>query len=154
MTTQDSSAARGPLTPSGADRGSVSVEFALLLPLFLAMLMGVFAASSAYQARIELSAAAQEAVRTYTLAYNGTNQAAAVTAARNAAKTAVSLSPAFLADPNDRFCGTTTSPCNEPLCSGAGTLAVVRLERQVPFDFLLGSFTLTLPAKAVMTCAG
>lgn len=66
----------------GRDRGAVAVEFALLAPVLIMLLLGIVEFSRAYNTQISLSSAAREGVRVMAI---GNNPAAARTAAKNAA---------------------------------------------------------------------
>ncbi|NIH65555.1 Flp pilus assembly protein TadG, partial [Modestobacter marinus] len=65
-----------------AERGAAIVEFALVLPVLLVLLLGIVEYSLAFNAQATLSAAAREGARTMALA-NNVGQAR--TAAQNAA---------------------------------------------------------------------
>lgn len=65
-----------------SERGSAAVEFAILLPLLLLLVLGTIEFSRAYNAQITLTNAAREGVRVMAIANDPT---AAKTAAKNAA---------------------------------------------------------------------
>lgn len=48
----------------GGERGAVAVEFALILPVFLLLLLGIMEFGRAYNAQLSLTHAARESVRT------------------------------------------------------------------------------------------
>jgi Flp pilus assembly protein TadG len=48
----------------GQDRGAVAVEFALILPVLLLLLLGIMEFGRAYNAQLSLTHAARESVRT------------------------------------------------------------------------------------------
>lgn len=73
-----------------SERGAVAVEFALLAPVLVMVLLGILEFGQAYNAQIMLSSAAREGVRV--MAINN-NAADARTAAKNAA---ASLQPALI----------------------------------------------------------
>ena len=73
-----------------SERGAVAVEFALLAPVLVMVLLGILEFGRAYNAQIMLSSAAREGVRV--MAINN-NAADARTAAKNAA---ASLQPALI----------------------------------------------------------
>lgn len=75
------------------ERGAVAVEFALVAPLLVMLLLGIMEFGRAYNTQVTISSAAREGVRVMAI---GNSPAAARTAARNAA---VSLQPA-LSDAN------------------------------------------------------
>ena len=76
-----------------SERGAVAVEFALLAPVLVMLLLGIMEFGRAYNAQVTISSAAREGVRVMAI---GNSPTAARTAAKNAA---VSLQPA-LSDAN------------------------------------------------------
>lgn len=85
------------------ERGAVAVEFALLAPVLVMLLLGITEFGRAYNVQISLSSAAREGVRVMAI---GNNQTAARTAAKNAA---VSVQPG-LSDANITFSPATCAP--------------------------------------------
>ena len=79
-----------------SERGAVAVEFAIVAPVLVMLLLGIMEFGRAYNAQASLSAAAREGVRVMAITNNA---AAARTAAKN---TAVSLQPG-LTDANIVF---------------------------------------------------
>ncbi len=65
-----------------SERGAVAVEFALLAPVLVMLLLGIMEFGRAYNAQVTLSSAAREGVRVMAI---GNNATAARTAAKNAA---------------------------------------------------------------------
>ncbi|WP_255768018.1 TadE/TadG family type IV pilus assembly protein [Pseudarthrobacter sulfonivorans] len=65
------------------ERGAVAVEFAILLPLLLMLVLGTIEFGRAYNARVTLTNAARDGVRVMAITTN--NVVAAKTAAANAA---------------------------------------------------------------------
>ncbi|MFF2296784.1 TadE/TadG family type IV pilus assembly protein [Arthrobacter sp. NPDC058127] len=82
--------------PRASERGAVAVEFAILAPLLIMLLLGIMEYGRAYNVQVSLSNAAREGVRVMAIS---NDQTAAKTAAKNAA---VSLNPG-LADTNFTF---------------------------------------------------
>ncbi|MGP0224887.1 MULTISPECIES: TadE/TadG family type IV pilus assembly protein [unclassified Paenarthrobacter] len=79
-----------------SERGAVAVEFALLAPVLVLLVLGIMEFGRAYNAQVSLSNAAREGVRVMAISND-------VTAARTAAKNAaVSLNPKLL-DTNFTF---------------------------------------------------
>ncbi|WP_427129810.1 TadE/TadG family type IV pilus assembly protein [Pseudarthrobacter sp. S9] len=70
-----------------SERGAVAVEFAILAPVLILLLLGIMEFGRAYNVQISLSSAAREGVRVMAI---GSDTAAARTAAKNAA---VALQP-------------------------------------------------------------
>ena len=85
------------------ERGAVAVEFALLAPVLVMLLLGITEFGRAYNIQISLSSAAREGVRVMAI---GNSQTAARTAAKNAA---VSVQPG-LSDANITFSPSTCAP--------------------------------------------
>lgn len=73
----------------GREHGAVAVEFALLAPVLIMLLLGIMEFGRAYNAQISLSSAAREGVRVMAIGNKPTD---ARTAAKNAA---VGLQPAL-----------------------------------------------------------
>ena len=65
-----------------SERGAVAVEFALLAPVLIMLLLGIMEFGRAYNAQITLSSAARESVRVMAI---GNNPTAARAAGKNAA---------------------------------------------------------------------
>lgn len=82
-----------------SEHGAVAVEFAILAPILIMILLGIMEFGRAYNAQISLTNSAREGVRVMAVS---NNQASARTAAKNAA---VSLNPG-LADANIVFTAT------------------------------------------------
>lgn len=84
-----------------SDRGAVAVEFALIAPIFLAIVVGIVEFSYAYNLQISVTQAAREAARE--MAIEDDQAAAAVAAAAgapglNSGSFAYTFSPAACAD--------------------------------------------------------
>ncbi|MEH6623317.1 MAG: TadE family protein [Dietzia maris] len=129
------------LTPS-RDRGAAAVEFALLLPILLLLVLGILEFGRAYHVQTTLSNAARDGVRVMALQDS-------VTAAVAAVET--SASPLDLSDADVTI--TPTAGCSSAL-TGAG-LASVTIE--YPFSLVSGFLPiddLTLTGKGTMRCFG
>ncbi|PRY67504.1 TadE-like protein [Glaciihabitans tibetensis] len=122
-----------------SEDGAVAVEFALLLPILVAMLIGIMEFGLVYNAQITLTNAAREGVRTVAIENDQTAARADVRAA------AVVLDPA-VADADIRF--TPTGTC------AAGVTATVTITYD--YSYLTGFFGegLTLTGRAAMRCGG
>ena len=123
------------------ERGATAVEFALILPLLLVLVLGIAEFGRAFQVSGTLSAAAREGVRVMALQ----NDPAA---ARNAVRTAApSLDPAVT---NAQIAITPAS------CPTGATSTTVRLTVTYPMPFLTGFFGsgVTLTGTGVMRCNG
>lgn len=133
-----------------SERGAAAVEFAIVVPILITLLLGIMEFSRAYNAQASLSAAAREAVRVTAMAdRTATAQAAAQVNARTAAKnTAVSLQPG-LQDSAIQF-GT---PCPSTIPSGTNPQTTVTITYSLStLTGIAGPFTLT--AKGAMLCGG
>jgi Flp pilus assembly protein TadG len=119
------------------ENGAVAVEFALLAPVLILLLLGIMEFGRAYNAQITLSSAAREGVRV--MAINN-NPAAARTAAKNAAG---GLQPA-LTDAN-----ITVSP--SPCTSGAQVTVTISYTLST-MTGIAGPFPMA--GKGVMLCGG
>jgi Flp pilus assembly protein TadG len=128
------------LRPS--ERGAAAVEFAIVVPVLISLLLGIMEFSRAYNAQASLSAAAREGVRVMAIT---NDPAASRTAAEN---TAVSLNP-LLADSNITFknldTGTTT-------CSSGSRIAVTITYTLSTLTGIAGPFTMT--GQGAMLCGG
>jgi Flp pilus assembly protein TadG len=123
----------------GKDRGSVAVEFALVLPILATLLIGVIEFGNAYGAQLAVTNAAREAARTMAVQNS-------VSAAQSAALTAAQAlrAPAM----------TAAEVAVSPSTCSAGTTATVTI--RYPFAFLTGYFGagFTMTGKAAMQCGG
>lgn len=133
-----------------SERGAAAVEFAIVVPILITLLLGIMEFSRVYNAQAELSAAAREAVRVTAMAdRTASAQATAQINARTAAKnTAVSLQPA-LQDSAIQF-GTA---CPSTITSGTNPQTTVTITYSLStLTGIAGPFTLT--AKGAMLCGG
>jgi Flp pilus assembly protein TadG len=125
------------------ERGAAAVEFALVVPLLLILVLGIFEFGRAYNIQTTLSAAAREGVRVMALE-NSASAARASTQA--AAASAVSLSDAQI----------TVSPsiCPEPGPGATPATATVTVTYAMPFITAFFGPSLTMTGKGVMRCNG
>lgn len=121
-----------------SDSGAAAVEFALVMPLLVLLIMGIVTFGRAYQTQAALAAAAREGVRVMAVR----NDPAAARAATEAVVT--DLSPA-LSDAQVAI-----SPAS---CSPASTVTVTTT---YPITFLTPLFGsgVTLHGKGTMRCGG
>lgn len=120
-----------------SERGAVAVEFAIILPVLLALVLGIMEFGRAYNTQISLTNAAREGVRVMAIS---NDPAAARTAAKNAA---VLLNPA-LADSNISF--------SQPACSATQSMTLTIKYSLSTITGFAGPFELT--GKGVMLCGG
>ncbi|MFW3172716.1 TadE/TadG family type IV pilus assembly protein [Geodermatophilus sp. CPCC 206100] len=124
------------------ERGATAVEFAMVVPLLLVLLLGIAEFGHAFQVQGTLSAAAREGARVMALQ---NDPAAARTAVRNAAPT---LDPAI----SNAQIAVTPARCPT---TGAGSTNV-RVTIDYPMPFLTDFFgaTVDLTGTGVMRCNG
>jgi Flp pilus assembly protein TadG len=125
-----------------SERGAVAVEFAIVAPVLVMLLLGIVEFSRAYNAQASLSAAAREGVRVMAITGNQTT-------ARSAAKTAaVSLRPS-LQDTNIHF----GAPCPSTVTTGTSPQATITITYSLStMTGITGPFTLT--GRGAMLCGG
>ncbi|UKA48705.1 pilus assembly protein [Arthrobacter sp. FW305-123] len=88
--------------------GAVAVEFALVLPIFLVLVLGIFEFGRAFNIQISLSEAAREAAR-----YAAIHQSESGYAVGDAQAAGVAAAPSVDLDPGDiTITSSGTSPCN------------------------------------------
>ena len=130
-----------------AERGSTAVEFAFIVPLLIALVLGIAEFGHAFQVQGTLSAAAREGVRLMALQ---NDPAAARAAVRDAA---ASLDPAVTdAQITINVVGSAATTC--PTLNAGGT--AVRLTIDYPMPYLTGFFgtSVDLTGTGVMRCNG
>ncbi len=123
--------------PRSSERGAVAVEFAILAPLLIMLLLGIMEFGRAYNVQVSLSNAAREGVRVMAIS---NDQTAAKTAAKNAA---VSLNPQ-LADTNFTF-----SPAS---CTSGAQMSVTIKYTLSTLTGIAGPFP--MQGVGVMVCGG
>lgn len=130
---------------SGSDAGAVAVEFALILPVLLMLVLGIIEFGRAYNVQNSLSAAAREGVRVMAISKDAT-------AARTATKNAGLFNPAVT---DAQICISTTTPtaCSATTCPAGST---VTLTIRYPLTYVTGLVpgSPTLTGKGVMRCGG
>ncbi len=122
------------------ERGAAAVEFALVAPLLLLMVLGIAEFGRAYYIQASLSQAAREGVRVMALQ---NNPAGAVAATRAAAPPGLTL-------------GNVTVSPSTCVASGLTPAATATVTVTYSFTFLYGFFGsgLTLTGQGVMRCNG
>lgn len=120
------------------ERGAAAVEFALVLPVLILLVLGVIEFSRVYNVQISLSNAAREGARTMAI-HNDPLQA----------KTAASLAAPSVSGPALTTANVTVSPSD---CTAGSTTVTIHYNVQL----MTGFFGLTLPltGKGVMLCGG
>jgi Flp pilus assembly protein TadG len=117
------------------DRGAAAVEFALVLPLLIALVFGLIDFGRAYNQQISLTQLAREGARLVSL--NKTDYVTRMVAAAPSSLGITAANITALA-----VCSATSTP------SGDATVKVTKT-----FTFIVGA-TMTLTGKATMPCLG
>jgi Flp pilus assembly protein TadG len=141
---------KGMTMSRASERGAVAVEFAIVMPILVLLLLGIMEISRAYNAQASVSAAAREAVRVMAMSDRSTAAIAAakLNAIGVAKDTAVSLRPG-LQDSNVQF-GT---PCPSTILSGTNPQTTVTITYTLStITGIVGPVTMT--AKGAMLCGG
>lgn len=125
-----------------SERGAAAVEFAIVVPVLVMLLLGIMEFSRAYNAQASLSAAAREGVRVMAIS---NDPVASRTAAKN---TAVSLNPA-LADSNIAFKNLDTGTST---CAAGNRMTVTITYTLSTMTRIAGPFTIT--GQGAMLCGG
>ena len=122
------------------ERGSVVVEFALVVPIIVLLLFGMIEFGRGYNAKIELTSAVREGARKVAL---GSDAALATSTTKGAAPglTADNIAVTVL-----ETCGT-----NPPPTANARVRATYPFHYDIP---LFRSATVTLTVTGVMRCGG
>ena len=120
------------------ESGAAAVEFALILPVLVLMIVGMIEFSRLYNVQISLSNAAREGARVMAI-YNDSGQASSAAVAA-----APELSPALTSGEVSISPGTCTS----------GQTVTVSITHTVPFITDYFGISIPLHAKGVMLCGG
>jgi Flp pilus assembly protein TadG len=119
-----------------SDGGAAAVELALILPILILLLFGIFEFGRAYNTQISLSGAAREGARVMAI----TNDAGTATNATIAAAPSVNPAPSV---------GINPSPCS---AGATVTVTATRVQSyNIPF---FGSTSFNLVGRGVMRCGG
>ena len=126
------------------ERGASAVEFAMIVPLLLVLVLGIAEFGHAFSVQGTLSAATREGARVMALQ---NDQAAA----RNAVRTAAST-----VDPGITNAQITITPASCPLTGGTAGSTFVSVTVNYPKPFLTGLFGsgVAMTARGVMRCNG
>ncbi|MBC7519350.1 MAG: pilus assembly protein [Microbacteriaceae bacterium] len=120
------------------ERGAVAVEFALLLPILITLMLGIIEFGLGYNAQITISAAAREGARSMALHNN-------VTTAKSAVKASAPLRAPGVTDAEIAV---------TPAVCSAGLTNTVTVVHQ--YKFLTGFFGVgyQITGRAAMRCGG
>ena len=124
-----------------SENGAAAVEFALILPVFLVLLLGIIEFGAAYNAQILLTNAAREAARSYSL----TGDEGEAVAAAEAATAPIGLE---IEASDVTFAVSPAGACTSP--------ASLSVTVEVSKPLLTGMFGASLPlaGKATRQCGG
>ncbi|OMH34547.1 pilus assembly protein TadE [Tersicoccus sp. Bi-70] len=133
-------------TRLGSERGAAAVEFALVVPVLLLLLLGIIEFGRAYNTQIELSGAAREAARVMAVRNDATAAKAAAQAAAPSLNPALTTGQITIGLSNGSSCAANAST----------TYPVVTVTAAYPLKFLTGMFgsTITITGKSSMQCGG
>jgi len=128
------------MTRRNSERGAAAVEFALVLPVLLILVLGIVEFGRAYNVQTTLSAAAREGVRVMALQSSASEARAAT---KTAALPTVVLSDGEIA----------VSPSS---CVVTGSAASATVTVTYPMTFITNFFgtSITLTGTGVMRCNG
>ncbi|MDP9887114.1 TadE/TadG family type IV pilus assembly protein [Pseudarthrobacter enclensis] len=125
-----------------SERGAAAVEFAIVVPVLVMLLLGIMEFSRVYNTQASLSAAAREGVRVMAIS---NDPAASRTAAKN---TAVSLNP-VLVDSNITFKNLDTGTAT---CASGNRMSVTITYSLSTLTGIAGPFSMT--GQGAMLCGG
>lgn len=126
-----------------SERGAVAVEFAILAPVLIMLLLGIMEFGRAYSVQTSLSSAAREGVRVMAI----TNDQAA---ARNAVKSALGNLRPVPADRDIEFAAST--PAGATICSPRAQMTVIVRFTHGTMTGIAGPFPLA--GRGAMLCGG
>ncbi|GAA3639276.1 TadE/TadG family type IV pilus assembly protein [Microlunatus ginsengisoli] len=133
------------MQPRQSERGAAALEFALVVPVLLVLVLGIAEFGRAFYTQITLSAAAREGVRVMALS---TTPATAVANAKSAtinAATGLGLT-------GGQIVVTPGAGCPNP--NTAGAQATVTINYSMPFITDMFGPSISLHGKGVMRCNG
>ena len=124
-----------------SDRGAAAVEFALVLPVLVALLLGIIEFGYAMYVQATIAGAAREGARA--LAINTSSTASAQSVAMQAALPAVTLNSSEIS-------------ADSSLCSTANPSAAVTVKINYPYSGIAGLLphSITITGTGVMRCGG
>ena len=125
-----------------SERGAVAVEFAIVAPVLVMLLLGIMEFSRAYNAQATLSAASREGVRSMAIFGNE------VAAKKAAMDTAVSLQPS-LKDADIEFKNLDTGA---KVCAPGNRMTITITYSLSTMTGIAGPFPMT--SKGAMQCGG
>jgi Flp pilus assembly protein TadG len=140
MPSEAHASAGGSVRRRNCDRGAAAVEFALVMPVLLALVVGIAEFGRAYNVQTTLSGAAREGVRVMAVK----NDPAAARAATKAAASPVTLT--------DSQISVSPTTCVSTVTATAS--ATVTVTYALPYITRLFGTSVTLHGKGTMRCSG
>lgn len=125
-----------------SERGAVVIEFGLMLPILVLLISGLVEFGMAYSARLNLTHAAREGVRVYSLVDGGDWQTVTKNSSGMAAATVTAASS-----------GNCPTPSNPPNPPPQAWVEAQRNNYQISIAFI-PAMTVDLRGRAVMRCGG
>lgn len=131
-------------TRTSKELGAVAVEFALILPIFLALILGVVEFGRAFSIQVSMAEGAREAARYTAIHYTETGYLAA------AKQKAIDAAPIADLQPGEITISTCAPDADAVVLITANTAYLTGLPTLLPFlpDFM------SISAKGVMRCGG
>jgi Flp pilus assembly protein TadG len=131
-----------------SERGAVAVEFAILAPVLVMLLLGIMEFGRAYNVQISLTNAARESVRSMTISDSTMSLTDKKAAALSAANKAITFGATL-----------TTSNIDFNPASCAAAAGTVPPQMQVTIHYTLSTLTgiagpFTMTGKGTMLCGG
>jgi Flp pilus assembly protein TadG len=128
------------------EKGAAAVEFALVVPILLLLLLGIVEFGRIYNAQMQLTAASRDGARVMSI--NGIPSQAVADAKAATIASAGALHPDISSDQ----IAVSVSPSSTGVCAPGSTATVTVT---YPIQFLSGLFgsSLTLTGKGVMQCS-
>ncbi len=120
------------------ERGAAAVEFAIVVPLLLVLVLGIVFFGIAFNAHVTLTQASREGVRALALRTgDGETETRAA---------AIGLDPSLVM--------VSATSCPTPSSPGANAEILASYDVPLSIPFYTGPSTVTLRARAVMRCGG
>lgn len=129
-----------------SERGAAAVEFALVVPLLLLLLMGILEFGRIYNAQITLTQAAREGVRVMAIENDAT------LARKSSIQAAVSLDPSLITIEIESRDPSTSGPVTVDTCNPDHQVTVRVMYQLTTMSGFLAPFGLT--GLGVMRCGG
>lgn len=122
------------------ESGAAAVELALVLPVLMAIVLGILGFGRMFSTQIDLSNAVQEGARSAVFA----STPPSIAAVKSTTVSASNLAPAL----------TVGDVSVAGSCTTAGSTVTVTASRLISFDYVLGSLSRTITGQAAMRCPG